>query len=65
MDIDPERVTITEEVDGSDIPLELKYLETWDGLYAPYRSPTSQRARPTSPRAARLGQRGPWHALDP
>ncbi len=35
MGIDPEKVTIIEEVDGSDIPVELKYLETWDGLYAP------------------------------
>ena len=33
--MDPEQVTIVEEVPGSDIPLELKYLETWDGLYAP------------------------------
>ncbi len=35
MGLDPEHVTIVEEVPGSDIPLELKYLETWDGLYAP------------------------------
>ena len=35
MRLDPEHVTIVEEVPGSDIPLELKYLETWDGLYAP------------------------------
>jgi len=35
MGLDPEQVTIVEEVPGSDIPLELKYLETWDGLYAP------------------------------
>ncbi len=35
MGLDPENVTIIEEVDGSDIPVELKYLETWDGLYAP------------------------------
>ncbi len=33
--MDPENVTIIEEVVGSDIPVELKYLETWDGLYAP------------------------------
>lgn len=33
--MDPENVTIVEEVAGSDIPVELKYLETWDGLYAP------------------------------
>jgi predicted esterase len=35
MGLDPEQVTIVEEVPDSDIPLELKYLETWDGLYAP------------------------------
>lgn len=35
MGLDPEHVTIVEKVPGSDIPLELKYLETWDGLYAP------------------------------
>ncbi len=33
--MDPDHVTIIEEVEGSDIPVELKYLETWDGLYAP------------------------------
>jgi len=32
---DPAHVTIVEEVPGSDFPVELKYLETWDGLYAP------------------------------
>jgi predicted esterase len=35
MGLDPEHVTIVEEVSGSDLPVELKYLETWDGLYAP------------------------------
>lgn len=33
--LDPERVVITEPVPGSDIPVRLMYLETWDGLYAP------------------------------
>jgi dipeptidyl aminopeptidase/acylaminoacyl peptidase len=33
--MDPENVTIVEEVAGSDIPVELAYIETWDGLYAP------------------------------
>lgn len=33
--MDPENVTIVEEVAESDIPVELRYLETWDGLYAP------------------------------
>jgi dipeptidyl aminopeptidase/acylaminoacyl peptidase len=35
MGLDPENVTIVEDFDGSDIAVELKYLETWDGLYAP------------------------------
>jgi dipeptidyl aminopeptidase/acylaminoacyl peptidase len=35
MGLDPEYVTIIEDVDGSDIAVELKYLDTWDGLYAP------------------------------
>ncbi|HEX6146779.1 MAG TPA: prolyl oligopeptidase family serine peptidase [Acidimicrobiia bacterium] len=35
MGLDPEHVTIVEDVPGSDIPVELSYLETWDGLYAP------------------------------
>lgn len=33
--MDPEKVKIIEEVPGSDVPVELMYLETWDGLYAP------------------------------
>jgi dipeptidyl aminopeptidase/acylaminoacyl peptidase len=33
--MDPEHVTIVEDVPGSDIPVELSYVETWDGLYAP------------------------------
>jgi dipeptidyl aminopeptidase/acylaminoacyl peptidase len=33
--MDPENVAIVEEVSGSDIPVELRYVETWDGLYAP------------------------------
>lgn len=32
-EIDPDRVVITEEVDGRTV--HLMYLETWDGLYAP------------------------------
>jgi dipeptidyl aminopeptidase/acylaminoacyl peptidase len=35
MDMDPEHVIIVEEVAGSSFPVELQYLETWDGLYAP------------------------------
>lgn len=33
--IDPEQVVITEPVDGSNIPVQLMYVETADGLYAP------------------------------
>jgi len=33
--LDPEHVAITEEIDGSDIPVDLMYIETRDGLYAP------------------------------
>ncbi|HJS71813.1 MAG TPA: prolyl oligopeptidase family serine peptidase [Acidimicrobiia bacterium] len=32
---DPENVSIVEEVTGSEFPVELRYVETWDGLYAP------------------------------
>ncbi len=32
---DPEHVVITEPVEGSDIPVELMYVETMDGLYTP------------------------------
>ena len=63
MDIDPERVTITEEVDGSDIPLELIYLETWDGLYAPIglRLPKGPGPHPLVLLASGNGGRGmPW-----
>ena len=33
--LDPENVVITEPVPGSDMPVHLMYVETWDGLYAP------------------------------
>lgn len=33
--MNPENFAIVEEVADSDIPVELKYVETWDGLYAP------------------------------
>jgi dipeptidyl aminopeptidase/acylaminoacyl peptidase len=35
MTVDPEHVRITEPVPGSSHPVELIYVETWDGLYAP------------------------------
>ena len=34
-DIDPGHVDIIEPVGGSEIPVHLIYVETWDGLYAP------------------------------
>lgn len=33
--LDPEHVSIIEQVKGSDIPVQLMYVETIDGLYAP------------------------------
>jgi len=33
--LDPENVVITGPVAGSTIPVDLMYVETWDGLYAP------------------------------
>ena len=33
--MDPENVVVVEMVAGSDVPVELRYIETWDGLYAP------------------------------
>jgi dipeptidyl aminopeptidase/acylaminoacyl peptidase len=33
MTVEAEQVTITEPVPGSDIPVQLMYVETWDGLY--------------------------------
>lgn len=33
--LDPQAVEIVEPVTGSDIPVRLLYVETWDGLYAP------------------------------
>ncbi len=35
MTVDPEHVRIIEPVPGSSHPVELIYVETWDGLYAP------------------------------
>jgi len=34
-DLDPEHVVITEDIEGSAIPVHLMYVETRDGLYAP------------------------------
>lgn len=33
--VDPEHVSITESVPESEVPVELMYVETLDGLYAP------------------------------
>ena len=35
MPLDPEHIVVTEPVAGSDIPVHLMYVETWDGLYTP------------------------------
>lgn len=35
MTLEAEQVTITEPVPGSEVPVQLMYVETWDGLYAP------------------------------
>ena len=33
--VDPEAIEIVEAVDGSEYPVHLVYVETWDGLYVP------------------------------
>lgn len=35
MDPDPEHIDAIEPVEGSDLPVHLMYVETWDGLYTP------------------------------
>ncbi len=35
MNPDPEHIRIREDVPGSETPVDLMYVETWDGLYAP------------------------------
>jgi dipeptidyl aminopeptidase/acylaminoacyl peptidase len=35
MTLEAEQVTITESVPDSDVPVQLIYVETWDGLYTP------------------------------
>jgi dipeptidyl aminopeptidase/acylaminoacyl peptidase len=35
MTLEAEQVTITEPVPGSEVPVQLMYVETWDGLYTP------------------------------
>ena len=35
MSVDPEHVVVTEPVNGSDIPVQLMYVEMIDGVYAP------------------------------
>ncbi len=43
-DIDPQHVVVTEPVRGSDIPVQLMYVEMIDGVYAPIglRTPTGE-----------------------
>lgn len=62
-DLDPEHVVITEPVEGSDIPVHLMFVETWDGLYAPIglRKPHGEGPFPIVLLAAGNGSGGmPW-----
>ena len=43
---DPQHVVVTEPVQGSDIPVQLMYVETIDGLYAPIGLRTPSRGGP-------------------
>ena len=61
--LDPEQVVITEEVEGSDIPVHLMYVETRDGLYAPIglRTPPGEGPFPLVLLASGNGGEGmPW-----
>lgn len=63
MPIDPENVQITEPVPGSSRPVELMYVETWDGLYAPIglRRPGGEGPHPVVLLASGNGGGGmPW-----
>jgi esterase/lipase len=68
MTIEAELTTITEPVPGSDIPVQLIYVETWDGLYTPIglRVPPGQGPHPVVLLASGNGGGGmPWvrHAV--
>jgi dienelactone hydrolase len=61
--LDPEHIVVTEPVAGSDIPVELMYVEVWDGLYAPIgvRRPESDGPFPVVLLASGNGGGGmPW-----
>jgi dienelactone hydrolase len=61
--LDPEHVVITDQVEGSDIPVHLMYVETRDGLYAPIglRTPPGEGPFPLVLLASGNGGEGmPW-----
>jgi dipeptidyl aminopeptidase/acylaminoacyl peptidase len=63
MTLDVEQTTITEPVPGSDIPVQLIYVETWDGLYTPIglRVPPGEGPHPVVLLASGNGGGGmPW-----
>jgi dipeptidyl aminopeptidase/acylaminoacyl peptidase len=63
MTIEAELTTITEPVPGSDIPVQLIYVETWDGLYTPIglRVPPGEGPHPVVLLASGNGGGGmPW-----
>jgi len=63
MTLEADQVTIIEEVPGSDVPVQLMYVETWDGLYTPIglRVPPGDGAHPVVLLASGNGGGGmPW-----
>jgi dienelactone hydrolase len=63
MTLEAELTTITEPVPGSDIPVQLMYVETWDGLYTPIglRVPPGEGPHPVVLLASGNGGGGmPW-----
>ena len=63
MTLDVEQTTITEPVPGSDVPVQLMYVETWDGLYTPIglRIPSGEGPHPVVLLASGNGGGGmPW-----
>ncbi|HEU4915613.1 MAG TPA: dienelactone hydrolase family protein [Acidimicrobiia bacterium] len=63
MTLDVEQTTITEPVAGSDVPVQLMYVETWDGLYTAIglRVPSGEGPHPVVLLASGNGGGGmPW-----
>jgi dipeptidyl aminopeptidase/acylaminoacyl peptidase len=63
MTLEAELTTITEAVPGSDVPVQLMYVETWDGLYTPIglRIPPGEGPHPVVLLASGNGGGGmPW-----